>query len=677
MEHATYLFTGAAFLALLGQLIHLVRVSSTRQAMTGQIPLTAISSWTVGNALIFQIQPDSAYFVMLNVACSLGMLMLFSQRFLSGHINLPSSQKSLSIITVATMVIAPFMPIPGSMIITVYSFAGILASIILLLYAERLYHVLKHNNTGNGVLVFGLAGLIITHFVTFCHLILSNQLNPHHAQWVAVSTLLMYPFIYKGVSSLSSVDVKITISRSLALHTTLSSIAGVYLLGLAGVGFIMQKWFADVSYTTNITLFGSSLFPLLYILASNRFRRETLVWLNKHFFSSQFDYRDTWRTMIKQLSPDLYGQEAARRGLHTMLSAIDHPKGAYYRFVNGSWRLAASQGKPLDENAEALLFSLADDVREDGWIVDIKELQDNPNAYKMVTTNTRPLDEQGVHWVIPVRHENKLAGLWVVAQSSKPKWELNWETRDFLQSLGQQVESYLQGQEAQQRYSESAQLAAFHRTSAFVIHDMKNIYAQLAMINKNAPKFKDRPDFIDDMLVSLGSMQGRMDKMLGQLTNKQQKGGSGTSSVSVWDLWDKMKDDNSIKKHGIHPEFVCDANEDTSVNVNAERFRNVLRHLVDNAQYACKNSEIKVVTVHCRETKNHVIITVSDTGEGMSEDFVKKQLFKPFVTTKGNAGMGLGVYDAKSFAEQHGGEMAVDSEVGQGTTVTLKLSKEQ
>jgi len=61
----------------------------------------------------------------------------------------------------------------------------------------------------------------------------------------------------------------------------------------------------------------------------------------------------------------------------------------------------------------------------------------------------------------------------------------------------------------------------------------------------------------------------------------------------------------------------------------------------------------------------------------MSEDFVKNQLFKPFVTTKGNAGMGLGVYDAKSFAEQHGGEMAVDSEVGQGTTVTLKLSKEQ
>jgi signal transduction histidine kinase len=62
-----------------------------------------------------------------------------------------------------------------------------------------------------------------------------------------------------------------------------------------------------------------------------------------------------------------------------------------------------------------------------------------------------------------------------------------------------------------------------------------------------------------------------------------------------------------------------------------------------------------------------------DTGEGMSAQFIETRLFTPFDTTKGNAGMGIGAYDAKNYIEEIGGIITVDSKVGQGTVFTLSI----
>ena len=57
----------------------------------------------------------------------------------------------------------------------------------------------------------------------------------------------------------------------------------------------------------------------------------------------------------------------------------------------------------------------------------------------------------------------------------------------------------------------------------------------------------------------------------------------------------------------------------------------------------------------------------------MTPDFIRNDLFKPFRTTKGNAGMGVGVYEAREFAHALGGELNVVSQPGFGTTFTLRL----
>jgi len=77
------------------------------------------------------------------------------------------------------------------------------------------------------------------------------------------------------------------------------------------------------------------------------------------------------------------------------------------------------------------------------------------------------------------------------------------------------------------------------------------------------------------------------------------------------------------------------------------------------------------VTVVLGLRDNSVVIEVTDTGAGMDAEFIAQRLFKPFETTKGNAGMGIGVYESREFVLSNGGHMDVRSEPGLGTTFTM------
>ena len=66
------------------------------------------------------------------------------------------------------------------------------------------------------------------------------------------------------------------------------------------------------------------------------------------------------------------------------------------------------------------------------------------------------------------------------------------------------------------------------------------------------------------------------------------------------------------------------------------------------------------------------MIEVGDTGHGMTQEFVREQLFKPFLTTKAT-GMGIGAYESFQYVQELGGRVQVDSTVDVGTQVRLLL----
>jgi signal transduction histidine kinase len=107
------------------------------------------------------------------------------------------------------------------------------------------------------------------------------------------------------------------------------------------------------------------------------------------------------------------------------------------------------------------------------------------------------------------------------------------------------------------------------------------------------------------------------------------------------------------------------------VQAQPDKLESVICHLIVNAQEATR--ERGEVALTLGERNGVALIEVRDTGEGMSEEFIRKRLFKPFATTKGTSGMGIGLYQTREVIRGLGGEIVVESALGKGTTVRLTL----
>jgi signal transduction histidine kinase len=72
-------------------------------------------------------------------------------------------------------------------------------------------------------------------------------------------------------------------------------------------------------------------------------------------------------------------------------------------------------------------------------------------------------------------------------------------------------------------------------------------------------------------------------------------------------------------------------------------------------------------------------LLVEDSGVGMEADFIRNRLFRPFDSTKGAKGMGIGAYQVREYIRLLGGDVEVQSSPGQGTrfAVSLPLSQSQ
>jgi hypothetical protein len=106
------------------------------------------------------------------------------------------------------------------------------------------------------------------------------------------------------------------------------------------------------------------------------------------------------------------------------------------------------------------------------------------------------------------------------------------------------------------------------------------------------------------------------------------------------------------------------------VRADGEEIRKVVHNLLLNASEALAGSgRIKVST---KVDGDGVVLSVTDSGPGMSKDFVDRSLFQPFQSTK-KKGLGIGLYQCKTIVEAHGGWIDVESEPGKGSTFSVNL----
>jgi len=106
---------------------------------------------------------------------------------------------------------------------------------------------------------------------------------------------------------------------------------------------------------------------------------------------------------------------------------------------------------------------------------------------------------------------------------------------------------------------------------------------------------------------------------------------------------------------------------------NAQLIR-AIHNIVSNAIQATEPGK-GIVHVFCEATEADVRIRIEDNGCGMSEE-VKSRIFEPYFTTKAaSSGTGLGMGIARTIIQEHNGSLAVESDEGEGTVMTIGLPR--
>jgi putative PEP-CTERM system histidine kinase len=298
-------------------------------------------------------------------------------------------------------------------------------------------------------------------------------------------------------------------------------------------------------------------------------------------------------------------------------------------------------------------------LTEKEWIVVLDE--DHAEEVQMVPEALRRIERA---WLItPLLHDRQLAGF-VLLLSPKAPMQLNWENMDLLKTSGRQAASYLNLSQAAEELAEAKQFEGFNRLSAFVIHDLKNIIAQLSLLTRNAVKHKQNPAFVDDAMATIENAVGRMNRLLVQLDSS--RSGAPASRADLV----QAAQEAVLTQSSQMPVPVLHSTEDfLPVGAESDRLVSVLSHIIQNAQDATP-AEGRI-QVFIESTDNEAVVRIQDTGEGMSEEFIRDYLFKPFHTTKGLTGMGIGAYECKEFVRSLGGHVEVESTPGQGSTFSL------
>ena len=476
---------------------------------------------------------------------------------------------------------------------------------------------------------------------------------------------LAVPLLLISIRRFKEGTVRIFVSRNVVFYSSMLMIAGLYLILMAVAGYLINYFGGEWGQLVSFGFFILGSIVLAVLLITETVRRRVKVFISKHFFANKYEYREEWLELIGQIetaSADNYCQMS----LQIMMSKVDATGGVILK-ANGNNRFTVkhSVGIDLDESFDKDLMLLEHFTKNQGWIIDINEYNEDPLSYPGLFIQPKIWDAVGVNILVPIFIGMDFYGFFILSNSDEEN-KLNWEDRDLLFAIAKQLGNFISLNEANDKLAESKQFDAFNQMSAFLVHDLKNVQAQLALITSNATQHRDNPEFVDDVFETVESATERLAKVLAQLRDKQ-VAQSTNKTVDLGDIIERV----TAQRNVMQPQVVIKHNEECFASIDHERFFSVMNHLIQNAQEA--TSDDGWVKITLEKQQNQISIVVSDNGSGMSESFIKSRLFKPFDTTKGNAGMGIGVFEAKQFFESVAGSLTVESIEGQGTKMIVCL----
>jgi putative PEP-CTERM system histidine kinase len=572
----------------------------------------------------------------------------------------------LILLMIAPGIAGHFLPTDAAVKLNFLGF--VLLAIGGLFLVENLYRNTRpQHRWGIKFLCLGIGAMFAYDFFMYAEALLFNQLDANLWQARGVIYAMVTPLIGVSVARNPVWSVDVFISKNAAVHTVTLLVAGSYLLIMAAAGYYIRYFGGEWGSIFQIMfLFGAGV-SLLVLLFSGQLRARIRVFLGKHFYRHRYDYREQWLSFTAALSAckkELLPHECIVRAMAEVVDSsggllwLRNREGVYRQKAH--WGMSGGEGVSLAEQSSLIRF-----LAERAWVVNLEEYEDNPGLYGTLELPDGLFDLPRAWLIVPLLDQQQLLGFSVITRP-RARMAFNWELRDLLKTAASQAASYLAQLETMEALAEARQFEGFHRLSAFVLHDLKNLIAQQSLLIGTAARHKHKPEFIEDAIDIMGHSVAKMQRLMRLLRTgiPDSKAVAGNLVLAVRDAVSNRSDGNPV------PSFTCEP-EELWMSMDRDRMTSVIENLIQNAQDA--TGDDGRVAVSLAGKGNQVEIVIEDTGCGMDDAFIRERLFRPFDTTKGDTGMGIGAYECREYVRSLDGEIQVESEPGKGTRMRIVL----
>ena len=464
-------------------------------------------------------------------------------------------------------------------------------------------------------------------------------------------------------------EIDVYPSRSVLQGTVTVLLAGGYLFVIGIVAQLIAHLGGPGSFKTQALFVLLGIAVLAVLLLSERFRQKVRYFVSRNFTRPQHDFRKIWLLFTQRMSgvldPNALATITAKlisetfNVLSVTVWRVDEQKAMLVFGASTASTVAETnpslpleKGIPSEPRKFPQPFDL--DMVKEEWAENLKRISaaQFPNGGKRICV---PL-LVGERWIGCVILADRVNGVPYTA-----------EELDLLKCLGDQIAADAWNLRLTEELMLAKELEAFQTMSAFFVHDLKNAASRLALTLQNLRVHFDDPEFRGDALRGIGNTADQINIQIRRLSALRKKLELKPTETDLNQLViESLESLDTIS--GV--ELLKDLHPLPKVVVDREQLQNVVTNLLLNALEAVgSNGQIRVET---SQRQGRAVLSVADNGCGMSTDFMRNSLFRPFQTTK-KKGLGIGMFQSRMIIEAHHGSIQVESEPGKGTKFGVLL----
>ena len=546
-------------------------------------------------------------------------------------------------------------------------FGSVAAAVFGLMLVEQLFRSVPEDARWQvKPLCVGLAGAFIFDIYLYADALLFNSVDGDVWSVRGFVYALALPLVATTIARNRTGSFQFALSRRMVFRSTALMATGAYLLIIAAAGYYVREFGGSWGRALQVAFVFTGLLLLGMLAFSGSIRAKLRVLVSKHFFSYRYDYREEWLRFTQKLSVHGGQNELGQHAIKALADMVESPGGGLWMRdqVAGVYAQQARWNMPANSTSEEIGGTLERFLLDSGWVINLEEYRSTPKRYGDLRLPAWLGEVPDAWLIVPLVTGAELIGF-VILATARARVDVNWEVNDLLKAAGRQAASFLGQMQAAEALLEARKFDAFHRMSAFVVHDLKNIVTQLSLMLRNAERHRANPEFQKDMLMTVDNAVERMKQLMMQLREASTPV-NAPHRVELGPIIERILRAKADQEPV--PEFQVEAT--VAARGHADRLERVIGHLLQNALDATDKSGR--VWLKLGRLDGQALVEIGDTGHGMTAEFVQERLFKPFQTTK-QTGMGIGAYESFQYVQELGGQLLVDTVPNVGTRMQLLL----